>query len=158
MAVPFQAEHEIQVFRAAVGIAAQLEKEAPPHRQGLVAVRQAEEPAAPIDAPGNNAESRQVRRQGKDKRARGKFRVYGQPAERVQMRGSDPRVGVEEDQEFPPGGQGAGIHLVAPAPTAGQSLHVRKTGRHLKRAVGAAAVRQDDFHILGGRKASKKFP
>ena len=60
---------------------------------------------------------------------------------------------MQEYEKISPGQPGARIHLDPPAPGRGKPADVREASRHFPAGVGAAAVHQKNFQIMGPGQA-----
>ena len=144
-----QPDHQVQVFRVTVSKATQGEEQVPAHENGLVAIGQAKEAAAPVGPPGDEPEEGGGRVQAEFEGPGPDPGVQGRPAQGGQMVRGQDCVDMQEYEKISPGQAGARIHLDPPAPGGAQPADVGEASRHFPGGVGAAAVHQDNFQIRG---------
>ena len=111
-----QPDHQVQVFRTAMGKASQGEEQVPAHENGLVAIGQAKKAAAPVGPPGDEPEEGGGRDQAEFEGPGPDPGVLGRPAQGGQMVRGQDRIDMQEYEKISPGHPGARIHLDPPAP------------------------------------------
>ena len=125
------------------------EEQVPAHENGLVAVGQSKEAAAPVGPPGDEPEKGGWGDQAEFEGPRPDPGVQGGPAQGGQVDRGQDSIDVQEEENIPPGHPGARIHLGPTAPGRAQPADVGETGRHFPGGIGTAAVHQDNFQIRG---------
>jgi len=148
-----QPDNQVQVFRTAMGKTAHCHKQAPLHKQGLIAIGQTQEAAPPVGPPGDQPEERGRRGQAYFKSPGADLRVPDGPAQDFHMSRGQAGIDMQEQEQLAPGQAGPGVQLGSPAPGRGQPADMGETGRHFPATVGAAPIHQDNFQVRGPGEA-----